>query len=396
MSKECPRQPTALADRLTALLPPDGTPVLNRVLRIILPRDTGSTIRDELYEKARNKLFDEGQIGRLRGQVGQIFLAKSDKPDGETEPGDLQGDACMSAKIIAVANMKGGVGKTATVVGLAESLAADTAAKVLVIDLDAQASASIVFAGDDRLARIIEDGRTIDAFLEDYILEGREKHFQDCIAANVSPVTHGGAALSISLLASSPALRPLELQLLYKITKLNFSLHEVVGYFYHLIKTQLDGLREEYDYVLLDCAPGISTLTEASIRLADLVIVPTIPDTLSTYGLQAFCNSIFTGALARDSRFHSAKSRPYVLITRRNMVTSDHRNVAARITVESQRIDPPFRLFRAQILERTAIAVAIGKTNKPISYSEKWGPEVIGLFSGLVLEIKGALNDVVD
>lgn len=298
----------------------------------------------------------------------------------------------MTAKIIAVANMKGGVGKTATVVGLAESLAADSGARVLVIDLDAQASASIVFAGDDRLARLIEDGRTIDAFLEDYILEGRQKKFQDCIAANVSLVTHSGAPLFISLLASSPALRPLELQLLYKITKLNFSLQEVVDYFYHLMKTQLDGLGEEFDYVLLDCAPGISTLTEASIRLADLVIVPTIPDTLSTYGLQAFCNSIFNGALARDSRFQAAKSRPYVLITRRNMATLEHRQVASRIKVESQRADPPFRLFQTQILERTSIAVAIGKTGVPISYSEKWEAQVIGLFSKLMLEIKEALD----
>jgi hypothetical protein len=67
-----------VAERLKALLPPDGTPVLNRVLRVMLSRDFGQLVGDELYEKARDNLFSAGQIGRLRGQGGQIFLAKSD------------------------------------------------------------------------------------------------------------------------------------------------------------------------------------------------------------------------------------------------------------------------------------------------------------------------------
>jgi hypothetical protein len=68
----------SVAERLKALLPTDGTPVLNRVLRLMLSRDFGMSIGDELYEKARESLFASGQIGRLRGQGGQVFLAKSE------------------------------------------------------------------------------------------------------------------------------------------------------------------------------------------------------------------------------------------------------------------------------------------------------------------------------
>lgn len=79
----------SVADRLKTLLPPDGTPVLNRVLRIMLARDIGQSVSDALYEQAREKLFAAGEIGRLRGQGGQIFLAKGDNGrSAEPAPAD--------------------------------------------------------------------------------------------------------------------------------------------------------------------------------------------------------------------------------------------------------------------------------------------------------------------
>jgi len=46
-----------VAERLKALLPPDGTPVLNWALRVMLSRDFGESVSDQLYEQARDQLF---------------------------------------------------------------------------------------------------------------------------------------------------------------------------------------------------------------------------------------------------------------------------------------------------------------------------------------------------
>src|ERR1700744_5197329 len=119
----------------------------------------------------------------------------------------------MSAKIIVVANMKGGVGKTTTIVSLAEALAA-SGYRTLVLDLDAQANASICLAGDALLATLIARKATIEGFLDDHLLGKKTMTVADCIRHNISNVTHLNQQLAISLLPSSPELRQFEYQLI--------------------------------------------------------------------------------------------------------------------------------------------------------------------------------------
>jgi hypothetical protein len=67
--------PDGLAERILALLPSDGTPVLNRVMQVLLSRASEARIEPKLYFQACDQLVQNGKIGRLRGQSGQIFLA---------------------------------------------------------------------------------------------------------------------------------------------------------------------------------------------------------------------------------------------------------------------------------------------------------------------------------
>jgi len=74
-----------LAERILGLLPSDGTPVLNRVMRVMLSRELGETVTEERYAEARSVLLAKGRIGRLRGQGGQIFLDKPGVPCQRSE-----------------------------------------------------------------------------------------------------------------------------------------------------------------------------------------------------------------------------------------------------------------------------------------------------------------------
>lgn len=67
--------PSKLADSILALLPSDGTPVLNRVMRAMLSRRLGTAVFPDLYSGACDLLEAGSKIGRLRGQGGQIFLS---------------------------------------------------------------------------------------------------------------------------------------------------------------------------------------------------------------------------------------------------------------------------------------------------------------------------------
>lgn len=63
-----------VAQRILALLPEDGTPVLNRVIRMMLAREFQRPVEPDLYFAARNILLKDHRIGRLRGQGGQLFM----------------------------------------------------------------------------------------------------------------------------------------------------------------------------------------------------------------------------------------------------------------------------------------------------------------------------------
>ena len=310
-------------------------------------------------------------------------------------------EGILAAKLIAVANMKGGVGKTATVVGVAEALAANAVERtrsigaapqsVLVMDLDAQSSASFALAGEGRLKELMSGARTIDAFIAQVLLDGLDLRLLDYVAPNVSDVTHFGEPLPLSLIAASPHLRSLERGLVHALTRNGLSLDDVEFHIYQLLSGSLGPVRERFDYILFDCPPGISTLGEVAIRISDLTIVPTIPDYLSLLGMDAFSKNVWNEFASANPKLPVPNSLPHVLLSKvRNAGAHKTRAADLRANVAGGRAG--YHAFKTQIPDSLQVPKALERTDVHPDYARKWGDELTTHFSDLVLEIDQELG----
>ena len=149
---------------------------------------------------------------------------------------------------IALYNMKGGVGKTAGCVNLAY-LAAEQGKKVVVWDLDPQGSATFYFQKTPTLQGGIKKMLQGDIDLSDNIHETEWENL------HLIPADFSNRHLDIMLDELKQSKRK-----------------------FKSLLSQLEGL---YDYLFIDCPPGIGTLSEAIFAASDYVVLPTIPTTLS-------------------------------------------------------------------------------------------------------------------
>lgn len=181
-------------------------------------------------------------------------------------------------KFIAVSNRRGGVGKTTVTMMLAYGLSVARRQKVLVIDLDAQASTSIVMMGHQRWRAAREANRTCSGLLTQ-IANQDTISSSDYVAARIGDVTLAdGSVPALNLIPSSHDLDDKEALLMIAQQARH---HKISDAFNHMqermgqIIRSADGV---YDQVVIDCAPGLSQLVWGALRTADLVLIPYIPD----------------------------------------------------------------------------------------------------------------------
>lgn len=238
-------------------------------------------------------------------------------------------------RVLATYNIKGGVGKTATAVNLAY-LAATSGTRTLVWDLDPQGAASFYFRVKPRVKgggkKLVRGDSDLDARI-------RATDFDN-----------------LHLLPADFSYRHLDLEL-EKVRKPVKRIGQI-----------LEPLSEDYDLVIIDCAPSISLVSESVFRAADELLVPTIPTPLSLRTLLQLLKSL------KEVKAKRLGVYPFFcMVDRRKSLHRQTADLAGEIPVPFLKTQIPYSSLVEQMgMYRTPLHT-FARTSRPArAYEELW------------------------
>lgn len=189
--------------------------------------------------------------------------------------------------IVSTVNMKGGVGKTTLTVNLATVLAKYHQKRVLVLDLDSQISATLSLISPHDFAKFRKKRRTLSYLLDNAITPNPWKKLEihDLIFPSVCNVE------GLELLPGDIELYDeyLVSEMLHKkaVEETGKEFEKVWDNFERiLIKNIIESVIDDYDFIIMDCAPGYNLLTRSGIAASNYYLLPARPEPLSLVGIQ--------------------------------------------------------------------------------------------------------------
>lgn len=232
-------------------------------------------------------------------------------------------------RIIAVANQKGGVGKSTTVVNLAAYLGSRDK-KVLCIDSDAQGNATTGFG-------IKKRGVQVSTYS---IIVGKAR-IQDAIVSTEFK--------NVSVIPATEDLAGVEIELINMGNRVN------------RLKMQLLTIKDDYDYILIDCPPALGSLTINALVASDSIIVPMLAEFFALEGLSQLVNTI---KIVKNN-YNPSLDIEGILFT----MFDGRLNVANDVVAEVEKYFPD-KVFQTKIPRNVRISEAPSH-GKPVMYYDK-------------------------
>lgn len=162
----------------------------------------------------------------------------------------------MAARVISIANQKGGVGKTTTVINLGAALA-ELGRKTLLIDLDPQSALSIGFG---------INSYELEETIYNALVESEKTSIEGVIHYEIRP--------NLDVVPANIDLAAAEMELISAIGR------------EYILKEILESLRERYHYLLIDCPPSLGLLTINALTASDSVLIPLQCEYLALRGMR--------------------------------------------------------------------------------------------------------------
>lgn len=265
----------------------------------------------------------------------------------------------MSAIVVSVSNLKGGVGKSTTTLMLADGLAFYYGANVLVIDLDPQANSTQMMLTEHGIQLAFENGKGVHHLLNQFS-RGQRPDLAGLIQPNAvsleelrkdedQDLRNGW----ISVLASHPQVRLTEMQIEDEMYGQAVRPNQLAGKLATHLDAALDTVRDLYDVIIIDTPPYLSPMARAALAISSKYVTPTLADPVSIWGTKQFSDWM------RSNIASFSPADNFVVITRfrNSKLAQNAENELRNIYLKDRRFGPtiPESVQALQAMDRADV-----------------------------------------